>query len=61
MSQPKFAKVSYHNHNEQTSSKGWGSAQLSDTEKFTGYMSSKDQYNSNNVEQIRSQVGSLNG
>lgn len=53
--------MSYHNHNEQTSSKGWGSAQLSDTEKFTGYMSSKDQYNSNNVEQIRSQVGSLNG
>ncbi|PXZ04780.1 hypothetical protein DKK79_10605 [Gilliamella apicola] len=53
--------MSYHNHNEQTSSKDWGSAQLSDTEKFTGYMSSKDQYNSNNVEQIRSQVGSLNG
>ncbi|WP_239353067.1 hemagglutinin repeat-containing protein, partial [Snodgrassella communis] len=46
---------------ENHSSKGWGSAQLSDTEKFTGYMSSKDQYNSNNVEQIRSQIGSLNG
>ena len=46
---------------EKHSSKGWGSAQISDTEKFTGYMSSKDEFTGNNVEQIRSQVGSLTG
>ena len=46
---------------EKHSSKGWGSAQISDTEKFTGYMSSKDEYRGNSVEQIRSQIGSLTG
>ncbi|WP_407503435.1 hemagglutinin repeat-containing protein [Acinetobacter baumannii] len=46
---------------EQSSNKGIGSAQISDTEQFYGYMSGKSQSTSNNVEQQRSQVGSLEG
>ncbi|WP_439822762.1 hemagglutinin repeat-containing protein, partial [Acinetobacter baumannii] len=46
---------------EQSSNKGIGSAQISDTEQFYGYMSGKSQSTSNSVEQQRSQVGSLEG
>ncbi|WP_434964699.1 hemagglutinin repeat-containing protein [Acinetobacter baumannii] len=46
---------------EQSSNKGIGSAQISDTEQFYGYMSGKSQSTSNSIEQQRSQVGSLEG
>lgn len=47
--------------NEVQSSKGWGSAQISDTERFDGYMNSNSLNKSNSVEQQRSQIGSLAG
>ncbi|WP_262729131.1 hemagglutinin repeat-containing protein [Acinetobacter pittii] len=46
---------------EQSSNKGIGSAQISDTEQFYGYMNGQSQSNSKGVEQHRSQVGSLEG
>ncbi|MFW1775337.1 hemagglutinin repeat-containing protein, partial [Acinetobacter seifertii] len=46
---------------EHSSNKGIGSAQISDTEKFFGYMNGNSQSNSNDIEQQRSQVGSLTG
>ena len=46
---------------EQSSNKGIGSAQISDTEQFYGYMNGQSQSNSKGVEQQRSQVGSLEG
>jgi len=46
---------------EQSSNKGIGSAQISDTEQFYGYMNGQSQSNSHDVEQQRSQVGSLEG
>lgn len=46
---------------EQSSNKGIGSAQISDTEQFYGYMNGQSQSNSQGVEQQRSQVGSLEG
>lgn len=46
---------------ENSTNKGVGSAQISDTEKFFGYMNGNNQSKSNNVEQQRSQVGSLEG
>jgi len=46
---------------EQSSNKGIGSAQISDTEQFYGYMNGQSQSNSHGVEQQRSQVGSLEG
>ena len=46
---------------EQSSNKGIGSAQISDTEQFYGYMKGQSQSNSHGVEQQRSQVGSLEG
>ncbi|WP_353887592.1 hemagglutinin repeat-containing protein [uncultured Acinetobacter sp.] len=46
---------------ENSTNKGVGSAQISDTEKFFGYMNGNNQSKSNSVEQQRSQVGSLEG
>ncbi|WP_436897341.1 hemagglutinin repeat-containing protein [Acinetobacter gyllenbergii] len=46
---------------ESQSSKGIGNAQISDTEKFYGYMKSQNNSQSQAVEQQRSQVGSLDG
>ena len=46
---------------ESQKSKGWGSAQISDTERFDGYMANQNKTNSKNVTQERSQVGSLDG
>lgn len=46
---------------ESSTNKGIGSAQISDTEKFFGYMKGGNQSNSQSVEQQRSQVGSLGG
>ncbi|WP_413784432.1 hemagglutinin repeat-containing protein [Acinetobacter sp. ACIN00229] len=46
---------------EQSSNKGIGSAQISDTEQFYGYMNGQSQSNSHGIEQQRSQVGSLEG
>ncbi|HHW52697.1 MAG TPA: glycohydrolase toxin TNT-related protein [Acinetobacter towneri] len=46
---------------ESSSNKGVGSAQISDTEQFFGYMKGKSQSSSNDIEQQRSQVGSLGG
>lgn len=46
---------------QSSSNKGIGSAQISDTEKFYGYMKGKNQSNSQSIEQQRSQVGSLEG
>ncbi|PSE43720.1 hypothetical protein C7G91_06255 [Acinetobacter nosocomialis] len=46
---------------EHSSNKGIGSAQISDTEKFFGYMNGNSQSSSNGIEQQRSQVGSLTG
>ncbi|WOE32000.1 MULTISPECIES: hemagglutinin repeat-containing protein [unclassified Acinetobacter] len=46
---------------EDQSSKGWGSVQISDTERFDGYMASKSDSQSSSILQERSQVGSLNG
>ncbi|WP_174492312.1 hemagglutinin repeat-containing protein [Acinetobacter sp. Marseille-Q1623] len=47
--------------NESSSNKGIGSAQISDTEQFYGYMKGQSNSSSNDVEQQRSQVGSLEG
>ena len=49
------------NQNEDKKSTGWGSAQISDTERFDGYMASKDNASSESISQVRSQVGSLDG
>ena len=46
---------------ESQKSKGWGSAQISDTERFDGYMANQNKTNSENITQERSQVGSLDG
>lgn len=46
---------------ESSSNKGIGSAQISDTEQFFGYMKGNSQSSSNDIEQQRSQVGSLGG
>ncbi|AYO55247.1 hemagglutinin repeat-containing protein [Acinetobacter wuhouensis] len=46
---------------ESSSNKGIGSAQISDTEQFYGYMKGQSQSSSNGIEQQRSQVGSLEG
>ncbi len=46
---------------ESSKSSGIGSAQISDTEQFYGYMKGGSQSNSNSIEQQRSQVGSLEG
>ncbi|WP_373357803.1 hemagglutinin repeat-containing protein [Acinetobacter lactucae] len=46
---------------EQSSNKGIGSAQISDTEQFYGYMNGQSQSKSHGIEQQRSQVGSLEG
>ena len=46
---------------EQQVSSGIGSAQISDTEYFSGWMKNRRDSNSNEVEQVRSQVGSLSG
>ncbi|WP_434279040.1 hemagglutinin repeat-containing protein [Acinetobacter sp. CE-15] len=46
---------------QSSSNKGIGSAQISDTEQFYGYMKGKNQSNSQSIEQQRSQVGSLEG
>ena len=49
------------NQSEDKKSKGWGSAQISDTERFDGYMANQNKANNESVSQERSQVGSLNG
>ncbi|MGE8572673.1 MAG: hemagglutinin repeat-containing protein [Acinetobacter amyesii] len=49
------------NQTDDKKSKGWGSAQISDTERFDGYMASKNNANSESISQERSQVGSLEG
>ena len=46
---------------QSSSNKGIGSAQISDTEQFYGYMKGNNQSNSQSIEQQRSQVGSLEG
>ncbi|MFW1850729.1 hemagglutinin repeat-containing protein [Acinetobacter guillouiae] len=46
---------------QSSSNKGIGSAQISDTEQFYGYMKGKNQSNSQSIEQQRSQVRSLEG
>ena len=46
---------------EQSHNQGIGSAQISDTERFDGYMSHKSRNSGNQVEQIKSQIGSLSG
>jgi filamentous hemagglutinin len=38
-----------------------GSAQISDTERFDGYMANQNKANNESVSQERSQVGSLDG
>lgn len=50
-----------HSQSESQKSKGWGSAQISDTERFDGYMANQNKTNSENITQERSQVGSLDG
>ena len=52
---------SSHSQSENQKSKGWGSAQISDTERFDGYMANQNKTNSENITQERSQVGSLDG
>lgn len=49
------------NQINQKTSKGIGSAQISDTEQFFGYMNNQNRQTSDTVEQVRSQVGSLSG
>lgn len=49
------------NQSEDKKSKGWGSAQISDTERFDGYMANQNKANNESVSQERSQVGSLDG
>ena len=49
------------NQSEDKKGKGWGSAQISDTERFDGYMANQNKANNESVSQERSQVGSLNG
>ena len=49
------------NQSEDKKSKGWGSAQISDTERFDGYMANKNNTASESVSQERSQVGSFEG
>lgn len=46
---------------ENSSNKGIGSAQISDTEQFYGYMKGQSNSNNNGIEQQRSQIGSLAG
>ena len=49
------------NQSEIKTNRGIGSAQISDTEKFFGYMKGDHNNNSTGVEQQRAQVGSLEG
>ena len=49
------------NQSESQKSKGWGSAQISDTERFDGYMANQNNSSSVSVTQERSQLGSLDG
>ena len=49
------------NQSESQKSKGWGSAQISDTERFDGYMANQNKTSSDSVTQERSQLGSLDG
>lgn len=49
------------NQSESQKGKGWGSAQISDTERFDGYMANQNNSSSVSVTQERSQLGSLDG
>ncbi|WP_312266991.1 hemagglutinin repeat-containing protein, partial [Neisseria sp.] len=46
---------------ERQVSSGIGSAQISDTEYFSGWMKNRSDHNSHGIEQINSQIGSLSG
>ncbi|WP_409976760.1 hemagglutinin repeat-containing protein [Acinetobacter sp. C_3_1] len=49
------------NQSESQKGKGWGSAQISDTERFDGYMANQNNSSSVSMTQERSQLGSLDG